>query len=95
MMKITTPANMLKRPRPTIAPTTVPVAYFFFDGGLLPTVGIKSEHVTLRHQEDYRKEKEKNSPYVLIPGFALMVDISGPQVPLTGIVNVPLPAQKR
>ena len=58
MMKITTPAKMLKRPRPTIEPTTVPVLNFFFDCGLLRrvgdsgmllTVGIKSEHVTIRH----------------------------------------------
>ena len=43
MIKITTPAMMLKSPRPTMTPTMVPVLLFPFDGGLLATVGIKSE----------------------------------------------------
>jgi len=51
MIKITTPEMMLKSPTPTMTPTIVPVMLFPFDGGLLPTVGVKSEqkYVTLKH----------------------------------------------
>ena len=70
---------MLKSPSPTITPTIVPLLYFFFDSGLLATVGLKSEqqqYVTLRHPWG-DMEKKKNSP-ACIPGFAVMADISGP-----------------
>ena len=43
MIKITAPAKRPKSPRPTITPETVPVLVFCFDGGLLSTVGVKSE----------------------------------------------------
>ena len=48
---------MLKSPRLTLAPTTVPVLFFFFDGGLLLTVGIKPEHVKIRHYGEDRKKE--------------------------------------
>ena len=43
IVKITTPARKLKSPTPTMTPTMTPVLLFFFDGGLLLTVGVKSE----------------------------------------------------
>ena len=43
MIKIPTPARMLKSPKPTMTPTIIPVLFFPFDGGLLSTVGLKSE----------------------------------------------------